>query len=335
MINVGIIGYGLSGRYLQAPFFETNENFNLKSIVTNSANPRENFPNVSVLGNVDTLLEDTSIDLISICSPNATHFELAKKVILAGKDVLVEKPITSTIAEAKELYQLAKRQNKTITVFQNRRFDSDFLTVKDVITSGKLGDLLSFEVHFDRYKPILNPKKWKEVYGPSSGILYDLGSHLIDQAISLFGTPKSVSGEKYTQREGSEIDDAFEIRLDYGNLKVTLKSSLMVMHLGPKYVINGTKGSFIKYGMDLQEDHLKMNMQPTDICFGYENESDFGKLYYEKNEENFDETIPTKKGNWMAFFDNLANTISTKTDSFITENEIITQLQVIESVNKV
>ncbi|MCU0471428.1 MAG: Gfo/Idh/MocA family oxidoreductase, partial [Arcicella sp.] len=228
MLNVALIGFGLSGRYLQAPFFETNPNFNLKTIVSNSQNPKEYFPNVNVAKSLEEVLADDSIDLISICSPNATHFDYAKKTLLAGKNVLVEKPFTATIAQAEELITLAQTVGKTLTIFQNRRFDSDFMTVKKIIEDGLLGEILNFEIHFNRFKPVLNPKKWKETVSPANGILYDLGSHIIDQTIVLFGVPKSVWGQTFTQREHSEIEDAFDIRLDYGKLKVTLRSSLMV-----------------------------------------------------------------------------------------------------------
>ncbi len=335
MIKVGIIGYGLSGRYLQAPFFATNPKYLLKAVVTNSFNPKEQFPDVSVYSTVDELINDPEIDLISVCSPSDTHFSLAKRILLAGKHCLVEKPFTATFDEADALFSLAKAQNKVITVFQNRRFDSDFQTLKKIIASGKLGEIHTYIAHFDRYNPVLNPKKWKETQQPGNGILYDLGSHILDQAIVLFGEPKAVSGEKFTQREGSDIDDAFEMRLNYGKLKVRLSASLLVKNQGPRYTLHGTKGTFIKYGIDVQEDHSKEGLLPTDSNFGEEPEKQYGLLVYEENGATVSERIITEKGNWMGFFNNLADTINGDAEIEVNSSQILTQISILEKVQRV
>ena len=335
MLNVALIGFGLSGRYLQAPFFEANPNYILKTIVSNNQNPKDFFPSIQVARSLDEVLADNSIDLVSICSPNSTHFEYAKRVLLAGKHVLVEKPFTATVQEAEELISIAKKQDKTLSVFQNRRFDSDFLTVKNVIEGHLLGEIHSFEIHFNRFKPVLNPKKWKETAGAGSGIIYDLGSHIIDQAIVLFGVPKAVWGQTFTQRENSEIDDAFDIKLDYGKLKVTLKSSLLVREDTPRYIIHGTKGSFIKYGIDEQEDHLKMGIKPTDTCFGVESVKNSGVLTTEINGLIFNGTIETQKGNWGLLFQNLYDAIANGKELLIKPEEVLEQIRIIEQVKSV
>jgi scyllo-inositol 2-dehydrogenase (NADP+) len=335
MIKVGIIGYGLSGRYLQAPFFATNPKYQLDAVVTKSFNPKEQYPNITVYSTANELIQNPDIDLISVCAPSDTHFSLAKNILLAGKHCLVEKPFTATVAEAEELFALAKAQNKVITVFQNRRYDSDFQTVKKIIASGKLGRIHTYDAHFDRYKPVLNPKKWKETVQPANGILYDLGSHILDQAISLFGEPKGFSGEKYTQREGSDIDDAFDLRLNYGDLKVRLSSSLLVKKQGPRYTIHGTQGSFKKYGIDVQEDHSKEGLLPINPNFGLEPENEYGLLVYDANGQEFSERIPTEKGNWMGFFDNLADTINGQAEIEVKANQIISQINILEKVERV
>ena len=332
MLNVAIIGFGLSGRYLQAPFFEANPNFNLKIIVSNAQNPQAFFPSVQVARSLEEVLADGSIDLVSICSPNSTHFDYAKRTLLAGKHALVEKPFTATVEEAEELITLSKKQSKILSVFQNRRFDSDFMTVQKVIEGRFLGKIHDFEIHFNRYKPLLNPKKWKEVITPGSGIIYDLGSHIIDQAITLFGVPKSVWGQTFTQRERSEIDDAFDIRLDYGDLKVCLKASLLVREDSPRYIIHGTGGSFIKYGIDVQEDHLKMDMQPQEALFGVESDTHSGTLNTEFNGISFRGTVETMKGNWALLFQNLHDAIVDGKDLFIKPEEVLEQIRIIEKV---
>lgn len=334
MINVGLVGFGLSGRYLQAPFFISNANFNLKSVVTSQEIPQELFPSLHRVASIDELLSDSSIDLISICSPNSTHFEYAKRSLNASKHVLIEKPMTSTIAEAEELIALAQQKNKVLSVFQNRRFDSDFLTISRIIESGILGRILSYEASYDRYRPELNSKKWKEENNTASGILYDLGSHLIDQAICLFGNPIGVEGQVYTQRENSLIDDAFFLRLDYGSIKVTLKSSLMVKAQGPRYVINGTKGSFVKYGLDIQEDQLRAGVSPNLSDFGRELEHYHGGLTTNYMGLEIKAKVETLKGNWMMLFDNLALAINQQSALLIKPEQVLAQLSIIERVKR-
>ncbi len=332
MLNVAIIGFGLSGRYLQAPFFETNPNFNLTTIVSVHQNPKDYYPNVNVAKSIDEVLADATIDLVSICSPNETHFDYTKRALQAGKHVLVEKPFTATSKEAEELISFAKTQHEILTVFQNRRWDSDFLTVKKIIDEKRLGEILNFEIHFNRFKPDLNPKKWKEANTASSGVLYDLGAHIIDQTIVLFGIPKNVWGQTFTQREHSNIEDAFDIQLDYGKLKVTLRSSLMVRENSPRYIIHGSTGSFVKYGMDAQEDHLKAGKTPMDIDFGIESATQFGTLYTEKNGLSFTEKIETEKGNWAMLFQNVYDAIVHNETLFVKPEEVLEQIKIMEIV---
>lgn len=334
MIKVGIVGYGLSGRYLQAPFFQSNPDFELKYIVTSQIIDEKLFPETKATKTIDDLLRDEDIDLISICSPSYTHFEYGKKCLEAGKHVLLEKPVTATFQEAQILFQLANSKGLHLFVYQNRRFDSDFLTVKKVIESGVLGDILSYEAHFDRFKPLLNPKKWKEVLSPANGILYDLGSHLIDQSVCLFGRPSEVSGKVFTQREGSEIDDAFDIYLDYGKTKVTLKSSLMVKNQGPKYTIHGTKGSFVKYGIDVQEEHLVSGKWPISVDFGKEPKAFDGSLVSNISGLGFTGKIETLQGRWSQLFENISDVIQKNQPKFFKDEEILIQMQIIENIKR-
>ena len=337
MITVGIIGFGLSGRYLQAPFFLHNPNFNLKTIVTNNQNPADIYPSVQKATSLDAVIADAEIDLVSICSPSDTHFDYARKSLLAGKHVLVEKPMTATAAQAEELFELAKKEGKYLFVFQNRRFDSDFMTVQKIVKSEILGELLNFEIHYNRFKPVLNPKKWKEVISPANGILYDLGAHIIDQSIVLFGDPLiypfgSIWGQNFAQRAGSEVKDAFDIRLDYGRLKVTLRSSLMVREETPRYILHGTKGSFIKYGIDLQEDHLKADIMPNMPAFGIESSENWGILNTEINGLHITGKVETEVGNWGILFQNIYEVIAEGKESLIKQAEIVAQLRIIEQV---
>jgi predicted dehydrogenase len=334
MVHVALVGFGLSGRYLQGPFFQVSPHYQLKTVVTQSSNPQEVFPEVEVARSLDEVLNDPTIDLVSICSPNVTHFDYAQRALLAGKHVLVEKPFTSSVEEAETLIALAKKQGKVLSVFQNRRFDSDFLTVKKVVESGMLGELLSYEAHFDRYRPVLSPKKWKEVADPGTGTLFDLGAHLIDQTLTLFGKPQSVWGHSFTQRENSQIADAFDIRMDYGTLKVTLKSSLLVREDSPRHVLHGRLGSFIKYGMDVQEDQSKAFMLPNTPDFGKEPASQRGILHTEFNGLALRGHLETVTGNWWFLFDNLYQAITQGEKLLIEPESILEQLRIMEMVSK-
>lgn len=322
----------MSGRYLQAPFFLTNPKFNLVKIVTSQELPPHIFVDTEKAGSIDELLADKSIDLISVCSPSSTHFDYAKRALEAGKHVLVEKPVTAKPDEAAGLFDLAAKRNKVLCVFQNRRYDSDFQTVKKVVESGILGEILSYEAHFDRYKPVLNAKAWKEAPDATTGILYDLGAHLVDQAVSLFGKPDSFYGEVYTQRANSAIDDAFQLNIDFGRVKVNLKSSLLVKDQGPKYIVHGTLGSYTKYGMDVQEDHLVSGQFPVQPGFGLEPASSNGRIRTSVNELEIEGRVETLPGNWAFLFDNLAEAIRSGKELEIKPWQIIEQIRILDAV---
>lgn len=322
----------MSGRYLQAPFFLTNPGFNLVKIVTSQELPPHIFVDTQKAGSIDELLADSSIDLVSICSPSSTHFDYAKRALEAGKHVLVEKPVTARPGEAAELFELSKRLNKVLCVFQNRRYDSDFQTVKKVVESGILGEILSYEAHFDRYKPVLNAKAWKEAPDATTGILYDLGAHLVDQAIYLFGKPDAFYGEVFTQRANSEIDDAFNLNLNFGRVKVSLKSSLLVKDQGPKYIVHGTLGSYTKYGMDVQEDHLVGGLFPVQPGFGREPASANGKIRTSVNGLEIEGTVETLPGNWALLFEKLAEAIRSGKDTDIQPWQIVEQIRILDAM---
>lgn len=334
MIKVGLVGFGLSGRWLQAPFFAVHGAFHLKSIVTSQAIPKEIFPATQKAASFDDLLADKEIDLISICTPNYTHFDYAKKALNASKHVLVEKPMTATYDEAMELIELAKSKGKVLSVYQNRRFDSDFMTVQKILKEGFIGKAHTYEANYDRYKPALHTKKWKEEEQPGSGVMFDLGSHLIDQAIYLFGTPKEVSGEVYAQREGSQIDDAFDLKLIFEDIRVYIKSSLLVKEERPRYIVHGSAGSFYKSGIDLQEDHLKQGFLPGQAGFGEESSRYDGDLTSNFSGLEVTAKIKTLTGNWLYLYDNLAQAITEKAELIIKPEQVAEQIKIIESVKK-
>src|SRR5690606_33247697 len=251
-VIAGILSYGMSGRIFHAPFLETNTRFKFKAVVERSKKTaQQRYPNIISYDSVDELLDDKDIELVVVNTPNQTHYDYAKKALLKGKHVLIEKPCAASSEEVKELFNLGKTQNRHVMVFQNRRWDSDFKLVKRVIESGALGEIIEFHVRFERYRREKSPKLFKEIKQSASGLTYDLGPHLLDQVISLFGKPKDSIKITSIHRENSDVDDYFTYVLTYEHgLTVFAHASLLVAQPLPAYVIHGTKGSFQKNRAD-------------------------------------------------------------------------------------
>ena len=248
----------MSGLVFHAPLLNTNPGFDMTTIVERSyKGSKERYPDVHVVRSVEELINDTHLELIVVNTPDATHFEYCKKALEAGKHVVVEKPFTMNTEEAEKLIALAKKQDRLLSVFQNRRWDGDYLTVKKVVDEKLLGRLVSFESHFDRYRNFIQPNTWKEEPNAGAEIVFNLGAHMIDQAYDLFGMPNSVFAEIGIQRTGGKVDDYYNIVLEYDDIHVNLKSSYLVREEGPRYIVHGTEGSFLKWGLDPQEDALK------------------------------------------------------------------------------
>jgi predicted dehydrogenase len=309
-IKIGFAGFGNVAKIMHAPFLVTLDEYEVVSAFErNKEESKKFFPQINVVRTLDELLQ-TEAELIVITTPNETHFDYAKKCLLAGKNVVLEKPFTITSEDALALIKIAEEENKILSVFQNRRYDSDFLTVKEILEKKLLGDVHTYEAHFDRYRP--KPKQgkaWREEDIAGSGITYDLGPHLIDQALCLFGLPKNIYTEIKKQRSFAKVDDCFEINLDYGFLKVILKSEMLVREQGPKFLIHGTKGSFLKYGEDPQEEKLKAEILPTAKDWGKEDEKFYGLLHTEINGKIIYEKYKSLNGNYGLFYKNLYNTI--------------------------
>lgn len=334
MLHVALVGYGLSGQTIQAPFFAQHPLFRLKRIVTNNQNPALKYPGVLKTQSLEDVLQDPEIDLVSITSPDETHAAYARQCLLAGKHVLVEKPFAANLEEAVALQALAKECGKHLFVFQNRRFDSDFRTLRQVLEQGLIGTPLRFEAHYNRFKPELSPKPWKELITPASGILYGLGPHILDQAICLFGKPNSFWGQTNREREHTLIDDAFDLHLDYGRLKVHLSSSLMVREETPRYVVHGTLGSFVKYGIDPQEDHLKTGLLPGMPGFGIESPKLKGILHTTIGELNIRGRVESLPGDWGILFQNIADVLLKDEKPLIPIDDVLEQMRILESINR-
>jgi len=309
-MKTGVVGYGVAAQFMHLPFITTNPDYQLLSILQRTGDSaREKFPAVKIVRSIDEMLADPTLELVVITTPNDTHFDYTARALRAGKHVVLEKPFTITSGEGKELIAMTKQSGKVLSVFQNRRYVSDFLTIRQLLNENMLGEIVEFEAHYDRYRPEQRPTAWREEDAPGSGIFYDLGAHLIDQAFCLFGLPKSVTADLRIQRPHARTTDYFELWLDYGFTKVILKGGMLVREPGPRYMIHGTKGSFIKYGEDPQEALLRRGILPNTKDWGKEAEDIFGLLNTEINGQIIREKYPSVPGNYGGYYTDLYETI--------------------------
>lgn len=265
-INTALCSFGMSGLVFHSPFLKVNPGFIFYGVWERTKNiAAEKYPGVKTYRSLEEMLKDDAVELVIVNTPNASHFEYASKALEAGKHVIVEKPFTISVDEGNKLIELAKKQDKKISVYHNRRFDSDYKTIKKVIEGNLLGELVEVEMHYDRYKEELSPKLHKETPGPGTGSLPDLGSHLIDQALQLFGIPEKIFADIQSLRPISQVDDYFELLLYYKKLRVRLKSSYVVREPLPGNILHGLKGSFIKPKTDVQEELLQAGNIPGKV----------------------------------------------------------------------
>lgn len=292
MIRVGLAGYGLAGSVFHAPLIRACEALEL-SVVWTSRELAER------AGSIDELLERS--DLVVVATPNRTHFEIAAAALNAGKHVVVDKPFTLTIEEADALVALAKERGRLLSIFHNRRWDGDFLTVQRILP--ELGELMLFEAHWDRFRPAIK-RGWRETGEPGSGLFSDLGPHLIDQALLLFGIPDAVAADIVAQRPDARTDDYFEVTLHYGLRRVRLGSSSLIAEARPRFAAHGTAGSFVKYGLDPQEAQLKSGRGPHEEGFGVDEQDGVLTLPDGRREK-----VRTERGNYLAFYEAVAAAI--------------------------
>lgn len=332
-INVGLLAYGMSGKVFHAPFIETHSGFNFTAIVERSKKLAQvDYPNIKSYNSVEELLNDENIDLVIINTPNFTHFDYAKQALRAGKHILVEKPFTATTEDAKELFALADQLNKKIFVYQNRRYDSGFNAVKQVIDSGKLGKLVEVHFRYDRYRNEIGPKAFKEEPMPASGLLYDLGAHLLDQAISLFGKPQKFYKTLSKNRVGTKVDDYFAIHLIYPEVNVFLTANMLVAAVPPAFVVNGMYGSFVKNHADVQETQLLNGIKPDAEGYGIEDAADAGTLTLVTADGGRDvKQVPSQKGDYMQLFEAVYQTLMNNQPFPIKEEEVLAQLEILEA----
>lgn len=333
-IKTALLSYGMSGKVFHAPFLEFHTGFELlgswertKKLI------QQDYPNVNSYATLEEVLASDA-ELIIVNTPVGTHFEYAKKVLLAGKHAVVEKAFTTTVAEAQELADLALEKGVKLAVYQNRRWDSGVKTVRQVLLDGVLGDIVEAEFHFDRYNPLLSPKQHKETANSGAGVLKDLGPHLIDQALYFFGLPQTVYGDIRRTREHSLVDDWFDILLYYPDFRVRLKAGFFVREANPAFTIHGKKGSFLKHQGDVQEDDLKLGKKPNLDTWGTESIEKEGLLHTEIDGKIIHGKIPTHQGNYYDFFDGMYQSIVNGTQEPVTALDGLRVMQIIEAAIK-
>lgn len=310
-IKTALCSFGMSGNIFHSPFLHLHEGFELYAVLERTKNlAKGKYPGIKTFRSLEDMLTDNSIELVIVNTPNYKHFNYAKLALLAGKHVVVEKPFTCTVAEAEELISLAAKQNKKLSVYQNRRWDSDFRTVQKVVQQKLPGEVVEAEIHFDRFSETISYKQHKETPGPGAGVVYDLGPHLIDQALQLFGMPQAVFADATNLRPISQVEDYFEMILFYKNLRVRLKCSYLVREKLPAYIFHGTKGSFIKPRADVQEADLQNGKNISDEDWGIEPDTAKGLLHTERSDQIITrEYIASEKGNYMEYYNELYDSI--------------------------
>ncbi len=334
-IKTALCSFGMSGWVFHAPFIHLHPGLELYGVWERTKQlSKEKYPDVTIYRSLEEILADESVELVIVNTPTYTHYDYTKKALLANKHVVVEKPFTVTVEEAKELNTLASQQGKMISVFHSRRYDSDYLTVQKIVREGWLGEIVDVEIHYDRYKEELSPKVHKEIPGDGNGSLYDLGSHLIDQALQLFGLPQAVFADCRIVRPISKVDDYFEVILYYPNLRVKLKSSYLVREPLAAYILHGSKGSFLKTRADVQEVALQASLDPADENWGIEPESEQGLLHTEKDGKVILEKIPTLKGNYYTYYDDIFNTLRNNQPVPVQAEDAENVIRIIQAAHK-
>lgn len=331
-IKTGLLSFGMSGKVFHAPFLHVHDGFELSAIVERSEKKAfEYYPNLRSYDSVDGLLSDPEIELVVVNTPNDTHAAYVEKALYAGKHVLVEKPFATNMEDAKWLFEEAKRLNLCLLPYQNRRYDTDFLSVKSVVESGKLGNMVEVHFRFDRYRPEIGPKKFKENPVPGGGLLFDLGPHLLDQVIILFGKPENWTKTLGFFREHTKVDDYAQLHLSYANgMQVYVTASMLTAEAPPAFQLFGSKGTYFKNRTDPQEAQLVGGMTPDNPLYGRELLGDEGRLWLmDKSGSKRLELTALSNATYMQLFDAVFQSIRLGAAYPVREEDILLQLNLL------
>ncbi len=331
-VKTAIASFGMSGLVFHGPALRVNPGFEVVNILERSKNiSNKLFPEATIVRDYNDILNNKEVELVVVNTPDKLHYEMAKQAILHGKHIVVEKPVTLKSIEALELIELAGEKGVVFSVYQNRRWDGDFRTVQKVLAEKKLGRIIEFESHYDRYRNFITPDTWKEEGDEFAGVLYNLGSHMVDQALVLFGKPISVIAHLKIVRTGGVVTDYYDIRLEYEQLSVILKCSYLVKKPGPRYIIHGEQGSFFKFGIDPQEELLKSGKLPEGENWGTETSEFWGTISYQKEGKDFEEIVETIPGNYNIFYDNVFDAIRNDAELLVKPEEAVEVLKILEA----
>ena len=330
-IRVGLVGFGFAGRVFQASAIEAVEGLELAAIVQRTGSAAAlAYPHVKVVTSVAAMLEDKSIQLVVVATPNASHLPIARQCLLADRDVVIDKPLALNSAEAAELIQLARARGRLLSVYQNRRWDGDFLTVRKLLDEDRLGRLVMFESHYDRYRQLPRLHAWREDGSVGGGVLFDLGSHLVDQALMLFGVPETVWASVRKEREGAVSDDAFDVYLHYPGVAVWLRATCLARAPGARFTLQGTLGTFRKFGIDPQEAHLLAGDLFSWQPWGVEDPEHWGTLVRDAGGEPVSTRIATEAGDYRGFYENVRDALQGHAAPAVTPTQAWTTLRVLE-----
>ena len=334
-MRVGLIGFGLAGQFFHAPVIRAVPGLELACILARSGSAaQEKYPDVRVARTLEELLADTDIRLCAIATPNQTHFDIAKRCLLAGRDVVVDKPMALTSREAAELVRIAEENGRVLSPFQNRRWDGDFVTVRKLLSSGQLGRIVEYESNWDRFRPKPRLHIWRESAQFGSGVLFDLGSHVIDQTLALFGIPEAITGRFWIERDGAAADDAFDIRIHYSGFTSTLRSSLLACAPRPRFRIFGTQGSYVKHNFDPQEAMLRAGQQFGGPHWGEESESAWGTLSLADGNKAESQKLKTEVGDYRGYYENIRDAILGTAELAVRGQDAVRCLYAIELVRE-
>jgi predicted dehydrogenase len=328
-IHVALIGYGMAGKVFHAPVIQAVPGLRLVTI--QSSQPQKvhsDWPEVWVSTTFEEVIESPQIDLVVIATPNNTHYELARRALEAGKHVVVDKPFTLFAHEARALQVLAQAQGRVLAVFQNRRWDGDFMTLQKMVEAGTLGEVVYFESHFDRYRPVVQ-NRWREQPGPGSGLWYDLGPHLADQALLLFGWPQALYADIGMQRYGAQADDYFHVLLRYPRLRVVLHASALVPGGSPRFVVHGTQASLVHFGLDTQEKALRVGLRPGEPNW----KPDPCEAWLHRPEQA-PQPIVVEPGDYRRFYEGVRDAIQGKGPNPVPPEQAVRLMELLEAAQK-
>jgi len=332
MIDVGLIGFGLAGRAFHAQVIRATPGLRLAAILQRHGNEAsEKYPDVRVVRSVGELLDIREIRLVVIATPNETHAPLARQCLEAGRDVVVDKPFATTWKEAAELVELARKCGRLITVYQNRRYDGDFQALGQIVADGTLGHIVRFETNYDRFRPDLKPGAWRERVGPGSGILFDLAPHLIDHALVLFGLPEAVTADVRLERPVAVVDDAFDVMLRYATgMRAVLRSTMLAAAPRPRFVLHGTRGSFIKQTFDPQEINLRCGYVPENGPWGAEPQEDWGVVTTVENDVVTKRSVRSSNSDYRDYYANVRDAILGRATLAVSPEHALDVMRVLE-----